>query len=192
MQPDPTSDLEIEIDLIRRIGQGDRQSFESFYDRVLGTLFSVANRVLNNREAAEDVLQDVFIQIWEKAPLYDPSRGKPITWAMTLVRNKAIDRLRSLQRRARLREDLQRESETLEQADDRTSFDAAATGEAGQLLRGALLQLTSDQREALELAFFGSMSQSEIAIRLGEPLGTIKARIRRGLVKLRELMAARM
>src|SRR5215203_5066493 len=85
MQPDPTSDLEAEIDLIRRIGQGDRQSFESFYDRVSGTLFSVANRVLNNREAAEDVLQDVFVQIWEKAPLYDTSRANPVTYALSLV-----------------------------------------------------------------------------------------------------------
>ena len=192
MQPDATTDLEDEIELIRRIGQGDRESFEAFYDRVSGTLFGIANRVLNNREAAEDVLQDVFLQIWEKAPLYDPTRGKPITWAVTLVRNKAIDRLRSLQRRSRLREDLQRESETLDQMDDRTSFDAAAAGEAGTLLQDALQKLTPDQRQALELAFFGALTQSEIAERLGEPLGTIKARIRRGLVKLRELLEPRL
>jgi RNA polymerase sigma-70 factor, ECF subfamily len=192
MQPDHAADLESEIDLMRRIGEGDRQSFESFYDRVAGTLFSIANRVLNNREAAEDVLQDVFVQIWAKAPLYDASRGKPITWAVTLVRNKAIDRLRSLQRRARLREDLERESGSSIQADERTSFDAAAAGESGKLLRDALLELADDQREALELAFFGSLSQSEIAERLGQPLGTIKARIRRGLMKLRELMTPRL
>ena len=83
MQPDSTSDLEAEIELIRRIGQGDRQSFERFYDRLAGTLFAIANRVLNNREAAEDVLQEVFLQIWDKAPLYDPARGKPITWAVS-------------------------------------------------------------------------------------------------------------
>ena len=192
MQPDSTHDLEDEIELIRRIGQGDRQSFEAFYDRVSGTLFGIANRVLNNREAAEDVLQDVFLQIWEKAPLYDPLRGKPNTWAVTLIRNKAIDRLRSLQRRSRLRDDLQRESETQDQADELTSFDAAAAGEMGTLLRDALAELVPEQRTALELAFFGALTQSEIAERLGEPLGTIKARIRRGLVKLRELMEPRL
>ena len=192
MQSDSTSDLEAEIELIRRIGQGDRQSFELFYDRLAGTLFAIANRVLNNREAAEDVLQEVFLQIWDKAPLYDPARGKPITWAVTLVRNKAIDRLRSLQRRSRLRDDLQRESETLDQADERTSLDAAIAGEASVLLREVLLQLGPEQRTAVELAFFDGLTQSEIAERLGEPLGTVKARIRRGLAKLRELMLPRM
>jgi RNA polymerase sigma-70 factor, ECF subfamily len=192
METEPASDLDAEIDLLRKIGQGDRASFERFYDRFSSMLFTIAYRVLNNREAAEDVLQDVFVQIWEKAPLYDPSRGKPITWAVTLTRNKAIDRLRSMQRRARLRDDLQRESHTLDQADERTSVDAAAAGEHGQILRDALALLGPDQREALELAFFQSLTQSEIADRLGEPLGTIKARIRRGLAKLRELISGRM
>jgi RNA polymerase sigma-70 factor, ECF subfamily len=157
-----------------------------------GTLFSVAYHVLNNREAAEDVLQDVFVQIWEKAPLYDPARGKPATWAVTLARNKAIDRLRSAQRRARLQGELQEESQVAEQRDDATSFDALVTGENAKLVRAAMQELAVDQREALELAFFKSLTQSEIADRLGEPLGTVKARIRRGLLRLRELLALRL
>jgi RNA polymerase sigma-70 factor (ECF subfamily) len=188
MNSDPEYDAEAEIALLRRVAQGDRRSFEELYDRFSGVLFSTAHRVLNNQEAAEDVLQDVFIQIWEKAPLYDPSRGKPMTWAVTMTRNKAIDRLRSTMRRNRLQEDVQREAETFEQFDDRNSFEAAASGDTSMLIRGAMEQLSKDQREAIELAFFSSLTQAEIAERLNEPLGTIKARIRRGMMKLKAVL----
>ena len=189
MEPDPAQQLEAEIALLRRVAQGDRRAFEELYDRFSGVLFSTAYRVLNNQEAAEDVLQDVFIQIWEKAPLYDPTRGKPMTWAVTLTRNKAIDRLRSTVRRNRLQDDVQRESETFEQFDDRSSFDAVASGETSKLVREAIQKLSKDQREAIELAFFSSLTQTEIAERLGEPLGTIKARIRRGMMKLKDVIS---
>ena len=189
MESDPTKELEAEIELLRRIGQGDRRSFEELYDRFSGVLFSTAYRVLNNREAAEDVLQDVFIQIWEKAPLYDPARGKPMTWAVTLTRNKSIDRLRSTQRRNRLQDDVERESQTFEQFDDRSSFDAVASGETGALVREAIQKLSKDQREAIELAFFSSLTQTEIAERLNVPLGTVKARVRRGMMKLKDVLS---
>ena len=189
MSTDPASDLDAEIALLQRVAQGDRVSFETLYDRFSGVLFSTAYRVLNNQEAAEDVLQDVFIQIWEKAPLYDPARGKPMTWAVTLTRNKAIDRLRSTVRRNRLHDDVEREAETFEQFDDRSSFDAVAEGETNQIVRNAIQKLSKDQREAIELAFLSSLTQAEIAERLHEPLGTIKARIRRGMMKLRELLS---
>src|SRR3984893_16283137 len=109
MDPERAKELEVEVELLHRVGRGDRASFEAFYDRISGVLFSIACRVLNNQAAAEDVLQDVFIQIWDKAPLYNSSLGKPLTWAVTLTRNKAIDRLRSTQRRGRLQETVQRE-----------------------------------------------------------------------------------
>ena len=115
MEPDHEKKLEAEIELLKRIGQGDDGSLEEFYDRLSGVLFSTAYRVLNNQVAAEDVLQDVFIQIWEKASLYNPALGKPLTWAVTLTRNKAIDRLRSTQRRNRLHDNVQRESEIFDQ-----------------------------------------------------------------------------
>ena len=188
MEPDHAKELATEIGLLKRIGQGDSASFEMLYDRLSGVLFSTAYRVLNNQVAAEDVLQDVFVQIWEKAARYDPTLGKPLTWAVTLTRNKAIDRLRSTQRRNRLQDSVQRESEIFEQFDDRNSFDAVASGELGMLVRGALEKLSSDQRQVIELAFFSSMTQSEIAERLDQPLGTIKARIRRGMMKLREVI----
>jgi RNA polymerase sigma-70 factor, ECF subfamily len=189
MDPDQAKELEAEIELLRRIGQGDRRSFEELYDRFSGVLFSTAIRVLNNQAAAEDVLQDVFIQIWEKAPLYNSAIGKPLTWAVTLTRNKAIDRLRSTQRRIRLQDDVQRESAIFEQSDDRNSFDGVVSAEMSKLVREAIQKLSKDQRQVIELAFFSSMTHAEIAERLHEPLGTIKARIRRAMIKLREMIS---
>ena len=188
MHTDSEQDLEAEVALLQQIGQGDRQSFETLYDRFSRVLFSTAYRVLNNQQAAEDVLQDVFVQIWEKAPLFDPTRGKPMTWAITLTRNKAIDRLRSTVRRGRLQDEIQRESQTSEQFDDRSSFDALASEDTGKIVREAIQKLSKDQRQAIELAYFSSLTQTEIAGRLNEPLGTIKARIRRGMMRLRDLL----
>jgi len=188
MESDTAEQLDAEVELLRRVAQGDRRGFEELYDRFSVVLFSTAYRVLNNQEATEDVVQDVFVQIWEKAPLYDPARGKPMTWAITLTRNKAIDRLRATVRRNRLSEDMQRESQTQNQFDDRSSFDAASTGDTNKLVREAMQKLSKDQREAIELAFFSSLTQPEIAERLNEPLGTVKARIRRGMMRLRDLL----
>lgn len=186
--PDPSPDLSHEIELLRRIGGGDRGSFEQLYERFNGVLFATAFRVLNNQQAAEDVLQDVFIQIWEKAPLYDANRGKPLTWAVTLTRNKAIDRLRTLQRRNRLQDEVENESLAGEQFDVRDSLEAVEGVEKAQLIRAAIGALSEEQRQAIDLAFFSGLTQTEIAERLGEPLGTIKARIRRGMMKLRDLI----
>jgi len=189
MESNADLQLEAEVALLQKVARGDRRSFEELYQRFSGVLFSTAYRVLNNQEAAEDVLQDVFVQIWEKAPLYDPARGKPMTWAVILTRNKSIDRLRSTQRRSRLQDDFQQESDSFEKFDDRNSFELVSAGETNDLVREVMKKLSTDQREAIELAFFSSMTQIEIAERLGEPLGTIKARIRRGMMRLRELLS---
>jgi RNA polymerase sigma-70 factor, ECF subfamily len=189
MEPDPAKELEAEIELLKRIGQGDRRSFEELYDRFAGVLFSTAYRLLKNQQAAEDVLQDVFIQIWKKAPLYSPDRGRPMTWAVTLTRNKAIDLLRATRRRGCLQDNVQQELETFEQFDDRSSFNAVTSAETSKLVRDAMQKLSKDQRQAIELAFFSSMTQTEIAERLNAPLGTIKARIRRGMMTLREMIS---
>ncbi|MBA3651896.1 MAG: sigma-70 family RNA polymerase sigma factor [Chthoniobacterales bacterium] len=181
-----------EIELLRRIGQGDRASFEQFYDRFSRVLFSIAYRLLRNEQAAEDVLQEVFVQIWKKAPLYDPTRGKPMTWAVTLTRHRAIDIIRSTQRRGQLHEEVKLETEVREKFDDHDSFAAATSGERHSFVREAMQKLSGEQREALELAFFGSLTQAEIAERLDLPLGTVKARIRRGMMKLRGLIGPRL
>jgi RNA polymerase sigma-70 factor, ECF subfamily len=181
-------DVEQEISLIQRTGQGDRRSFELLYERYSGVLFSTAYRVLNDQEAAEDVLQDVFVQIWDKAGTYDSARGKPLTWAVTMTRNKAIDRLRSIQRRGRLQDEIEEEVQTFERFNDRSSIDEVDAMEKGRLVREAVLRLSPEQREAIELAFFSGLTQIEIAARLHQPLGTVKARIRRGMMKLRDII----
>jgi RNA polymerase sigma-70 factor (ECF subfamily) len=186
--PQPDIDVGAEIELLRRIGQGDRESFAQLYDRFSSAVFSAAYRIVNNQQAAEDVLQEVFLQVWEKAALYDPARGKPLTWAITLTRNKAIDRLRATQRRGRLKDSLERDAGTSEKFDGRNSFDAVDLMEKGKLVNEALHKLPDEQREALELAFFSGLTQSEIAEHLKEPLGTIKARIRRGMLRLKSLL----
>lgn len=181
-------ELQSEIELLRQVGQGDRRSFEQPYERFSGVLFSIAYRMLNSQEAAEDVLQDVFVQIWKKAPLFDPTRGRPMTWAVTLTRNKAIDLIRSAQRRSGLHDTMLREKRALRYFDDRSSFDAVASDEMSKLVRAAIEKLSKEQRVAIELAFVASMTQAEIAEYLDQPLGTIKARIRLGMLALREMI----
>jgi RNA polymerase sigma-70 factor (ECF subfamily) len=180
---------ELEVFLMQRTGEGDRGSFEQLYERFSGVLFSTALHVLGNQEAAEDVLQDVFISIWEKAPLYDSDRGKPLTWAVTLTRYKAIDRLRSLQRKGLLHDRIEQESKIFEEHTDKSSLDEVDAAEKARIVREAVMKLSPTQREAIELAFFAGLTQAEIAKKLHQPLGTVKARIRRGMMKLKELVS---
>ncbi|MGA7392892.1 MAG: sigma-70 family RNA polymerase sigma factor [Terrimicrobiaceae bacterium] len=188
MEPNAAKELEAEIELLKRVSQGDQRSFGELYDRFASVLFSTAYRMLKNQEAAEDVLQDVFIQIWRKAPLYDPARGRPLTWAVTLTRNKAIDTLRSTQRRSSLQEAAQQDLERFEQFDDKSFFDSVTSAETSRLVREAIQRLSRQQRDAIELAFFSSLTHTEISERLKVPLGTIKARIRRGMMALRDII----
>ena len=183
-----SNELELEIDLLRRTGRGDRDSFEQLYDRYSGVLFSTAFRILNHQEAAEDLLQEVFVQIWEKAPLFDAKRGKPLTWLVTLTRNRAIDRLRSSQRRQKMSEEIEREAEIANHQTNKGDTEEVNSSEKSHLIRSAVMQLSPDQRRAIELAFFSGLTQTEIAEKLKEPLGTVKARIRRGMMKLRDLL----
>ena len=177
---------------MRRVAQGDARAFGELYDRWSPILFTMAVRVLKNHEAAEDVLQDVFIHLWEKGPLYDPARGKPLNWALTLVRNRSIDRLRSSERRGRLVERVERETPDGLQRDEHTPADSAISAEAAEAVREAMRLLSDEQRIPLELAFHTGSSQTEIAEELKLPLGTVKARMRRGMLKLRELLEGRL
>jgi RNA polymerase sigma-70 factor (ECF subfamily) len=154
MANDVQIDQDREIELLQRIGAGDVVSFEDLYDRFSGVLFSAAAQILNDHREAEDVLQDVFIQIWDKAKLYKPSRGKPLTWAMTLTRNKAIDRLRSFQRRFRLQDQVEQESKAVSQFAVHDSVEEVYALERSQIIHSAVLKLSKEQRQAIELAFF--------------------------------------
>jgi RNA polymerase sigma-70 factor (ECF subfamily) len=182
---EPALDLERDVELLRRIADGDRSAFSDFYDQYSGLLFSIAIKVLNDSKEAEDVLQEVFMQIWNKADAYDQLLGKPASWAVTLTRNKAIDRIRASQRRSRLLE--QATVEAAATPDDSPSANEKLYGkENAQMVRSVVAALPLEQRRAIELAFFSGLTQDEIAKTLQEPLGTIKARIRRGMLKLRE------
>jgi RNA polymerase sigma-70 factor (ECF subfamily) len=177
--------------LLAAMARGDKAALASLYDELARPLYSLAYRVLNDPTEAQDVVQDVFLQLWHKAGTYDTSRGTVFAWAATLTRNRAIDRLRMRQRRAEL---LAESAPDLQPAGS-TEPDSAASlwlREQAGAVRAALAALAPDQRHAIELAFFGGCTQQEIAARLGEPLGTIKARIRRGLLRLRETLPARL
>jgi len=175
-----------DAEVIWRIRTGDRAAFLEFYDRYSPLLLSVAARVLGDRREAEDVLQDVFTQIWHKSAGYDAKLGTLSSWAVTLTRNKAIDRVRASTRRRRLIEEIAVSSDQAEESPAASANELLYGRERAAQIRAALNELSADQRQVIELAFFAGLSQSEIAARLDQPLGTIKARIRRGMLKLRE------
>jgi RNA polymerase sigma-70 factor (ECF subfamily) len=181
-------DRAVELDLLARVARRERAAFEQLYDRYVNILYATAMKFLKEDADAQDVVQDVFIQIWDKAKLYDPAKGKPLTWALTLTRNRSIDRIRSIQRRTRLRDDFEKETVLDESAGVREALSGVDASEKSQILRDAVGRLSLEQRKVIELAFFRGFTQSEIADRLGEPLGTVKARARRGLMKLKEIL----
>jgi RNA polymerase sigma-70 factor (ECF subfamily) len=175
-----------DAELIRRIRGGDRTAFLQFYDRYASLLLSVAARVLGDRREAEDVLQDVFTQIWQRSSGYDAELGTLSSWAVTLTRNKAIDRIRASTRRRRLLEEVALSAEATQEDAPPSANELLHGRERAERIRAALAELSSDQRQVIELAFFTGLSQTEIATRLQQPLGTVKARIRRGMLRLRE------
>ena len=188
LQTAQTADSIEESRLLQQIGAGDRVSFDELHRRMNTLLFSIAMGVLNNREAAQDVIQDVFIQIWERASSYDPERGKAATWLITLTRNKSIDRLRALNRRSRLNSDFEEQGKTDVRFDDRDSLMDAVMAERAATIRTAISKLNADQQAAIQLAYFDDMPYPAVAQRLSVPLGTVKARIRRGMKKLKNLL----
>ncbi len=180
---------ELQIQLLRRIAAEDRQALADLYDQIAGSLFAVAFRILGDRHEAEEVIQDVFVQIWDKAAIFDPMMAAPFTWALSITRNRSIDRLRSRQRRARLMDDLE-EATGVNSMPVAPTPDVALADDELTAIRSAVHGLPFEQRQAIEMAFFGGKTHLEIAETLKEPLGTIKARIRRGMLKLRESLQA--
>ena len=176
----------MDAELLRRIAGGESAALEEFYDVHAAKLFAFALRIVNDPKEAEDIVQEVFLQIWSKAATYDHRQARPLAWVITMTRNRAIDRIRSAQRRARLIDDASAEPDAFMPSEPRgcPSEPHPACDET-EMVRSALQRLPVDQRKAIEMAFFGGLTQMEIATSLNEPLGTIKARIRRGMLKLR-------
>ena len=178
--------------LLAAMARGDKSALASLYDSLSRPLYSLAYRVVNDSSEAQDIIQDVFLQIWQKAGTYDTSRGSVFGWAATLTRNRSIDRVRMRKRRSEL---LAESAPDLQPASPSGDLDSGASlwvQEKATAVRSALGQLAPEQQKAIELAFFSGLTQLEIAARLNQPLGTIKARIRRGLLKLKETLPTRL
>lgn len=175
-------------ELMPLIGAKDPEAFAVFYDRHGGVAYSLAYRIVGERGAAEDVTQEAFISIWRSGARFDAARGSVRSWLLSIVRNRAIDCLRSKAGKApKLAFD---DEAILEQrpAAERTEEEALRR-ETAEEVRGALEQLPGEQSKVIELAYFGGFSQSEIARMLGVPLGTVKGRMRLGLEKIRGELA---
>ncbi len=173
-------------ELIRRMAEGDRGAFAVFYDRHARQVYPLIVRIVRDRSDAADVLQEVFWEAWQSAASYDPGRGTPEAWIFMRARTRAIDRVRAIRRRSETFVAPVDEGMAAAAADP--GGDAAERVEDRDLVLGALDRLPDAQREVLVLAYYGGLTQTEIAERLKQPLGTVKTRIRLGLERLREVL----
>jgi RNA polymerase sigma-70 factor, ECF subfamily len=174
--PGPEEDDRV---LLGAIASGDRVALARLYDRYAPMLMAVGVRMLGVRGEAEDLLHDVFLEAWQRASTYDPTRGSVVTWLLVRLRSRALDRLRSRKHSASpIDEPDQIEEHAVREEDPALAPDRTT-------VRRALESLTSEQRVVLELAYFHGLSQSEIALQIGVPIGTVKSRVANGLGKLR-------
>lgn len=178
---------QLDARLLERIAGGDEDAFGLLYDRFSPGLYSMALRIMGNDAEAQDALQDAFSHIWRKAATYDFHRSSPFTWAVMITRNRAIDRIRVRQRVARIVERATVEFSHETHADEESAAEAGLREERANVRR-ALEKLSAEQREAVQLSFFSDLTHEQIAAKLDTPLGTVKARIRRGLLKLRGIL----
>jgi RNA polymerase sigma-70 factor (ECF subfamily) len=183
-----TADPITPVRLIQQVSNQDRDAFSQLYDRFSTLVFTLAMRMLKVRSDAEDLLQEVFVQVWRQARSYNAERGSPEAWIVNIARSRAIDKIRSIHRMEKsfvLTEDPAR----AESPDNVES--SAAESEARMAMISALANLPDAQRRVLELAYFDGLTQTEIATQLSEPLGTVKTRMRSGLRRLREMLGTR-
>ncbi len=169
--------------LVERIMAGEEGALSALYDRYAGMLFAMLVRILKDTSAAEEVLQDLFLQLWRGASRFDAGRGSLPAWLLVIGRNRALSRLRRPERREILEDPEEFSLESVPSAGDLE--DDAARTQLMQRLRGAMATLPPEQKEALELAYFEGMTQTEIAARTGSPLGTVKSRVRAAMQSLK-------
>ena len=174
------------VALIRRVASGEQSALTVIYDATNRLVFGLILRVVLDRATAEEVVLDVYTQVWRQASTYDTNRGVPLAWIMTIARSRAIDRVRAGRQDQQRREPLDAIGEV--SAAGVSPEDASVYSERRRLVRTALETLSPEQREVIELAYYSGLSHSEIAVKLGQPLGTVKTRTRLGMMKLRDML----
>ena len=172
--------------LISKIAKGCESALKKLYDNTISQVYGLAYKILSNKPDADEVALDVFKQIWNKALDYEPDRGSPSAWLITVTRSRAIDKIRSDAKRRTTNEPLLTDSIDNSPLPDET----ASIREKRELIDKALSELTPKQRKSIELAYFNGLSQSEISELMNEPLGTVKSWMRTGMMRLREILIA--
>ncbi len=185
MKPDPSA-LD-DAALLQAVARRDEAAFGALYDRLARPVFSLVVRIVRSRAEAEEVLQEAFWQVWERAPDYRADLGSAFCWIVTVARRKAIDRLRANSRHLQRIEEAQG-ARTEDEFAPPVALETLAAGERSAAVRAALARLGADERRAIGLAFFDGLTHEEIATALRAPVGTIKARIRRDLLKLKPVL----
>lgn len=188
MIPGPEQVRISDEELVHAIVRGDEHAFATLFDRYNSTLLGFLLRILNSKAEAEDVLQEVFVQVWQHAPDYNETRGRVFTWLVTIARSRALDRLRALGSRERTA------TRAFYERTDNVSdgISDAIKSEQREMVRRALDEIPEAHRHTLLLAYFEGLSQSEIAARIGKPIGTVKTRTRDGIRKLHKLLNKRL
>jgi RNA polymerase sigma-70 factor (ECF subfamily) len=185
-EPGPPSARAVDAALLARIAVGDAEALGALHDRHAGMLQALVRRIVDDRSDAEDIVQEVFLQVWHQAARYDPRRSAASTWLVLIARSRAIDRLRTRRVVARTAEQFQHEN-----GDPYASPDEGSGVQGAKLrerVRAVLATLPPEQRQVLELAFFSDLSQTEIAERTSTPLGTVKTRTLLAMKKLRQAL----
>ena len=183
----PQAASTIDPKLLARVAKGDQQAFGQLYDQSSTLLFTLAYRILSDREEAAELLQEVYLEVWRKIVKYDVGRGTPIAWLITLTRSRAIDRLRSRASRGQHLVADTLEHPLVSQAPDASPnpYEAQEDSELRQMMAKAILDLPVPQQQAIEMAFYQGLTHTEIAAKLNQPLGTVKTRIKLAMTKLR-------
>ncbi len=171
--------------LLKRAGRGDQHAFAELYDATSARVYGLAVRVVRNPAQAEEVAQEAYLEVWRSAARFDPDQGSALSWLLTIVHRRSVDRVRSAEASSRRDETYHHQNHATPH--DSTSDAAQAALEAHRV-RGAMTTLTQIQRDALELAYFGGYTHTEVASMLDIPLGTAKTRIRDGLIRLRDAL----